>query len=97
MNPEQVEHELNNRKSAEVMVVRPGFGTQSDSWVGILTVTHCGFPMIFQVQSERGATIFRSDDVASVNEIRVAGGKLQFIIRLKGPSDYIGKVANVTA
>jgi hypothetical protein len=48
--------------------------------------------MIFQVASDRGATIFQGDDVASV-EIKKAVGMLnqteQLLIRLKGPTDYM--------
>lgn len=86
MNAEQLEHELNNRRGAVVMVVRPGFGTQSDSWIGTLTVTHRECPMIFQVQSDVNATIFRSDDVTSIEPYRNA--ETDCIIRLKGPLDY---------
>lgn len=91
MNSEQLEHVLNGRVGAVVMIVRPGYGTQSDSWVGTLTVTRKDFPMIFQIQSERGATIFRSDDVINVEPSRSA--EADCIIRLKGPIDYRGQPA----
>lgn len=91
MNIERLEHELNNRKGAIVTVVRPGYGTQSESWIGILSVTHAGFPMIFQVVSERGATIFRGDDVISVEDTDNHDGEPKLLIRLKGPNDYRGK------
>ena len=94
MNAEQLEHELNIRKDAGVMVVRPGYGTQSESWEGILTVTHRDFPMIFQIQSPRGATIFRADDVEKIEEKRIGGNEWQFIIRLKGPNDYMRQTVN---
>ena len=91
MNVEQLEHELNLRKGTLVMVVRPGYGTQSESWVGTLSVTHKDCPMIFQVQSERGATIFRGDDVVSVEDIsnHEEQHAPQLLIRLKGPNDYM--------
>jgi len=93
MNPEQVEHELNNRKGAIVMVVRPGYGTQSDSWVGTLTVTHADFPMIFQVAcaNDSMCMIFRADDVTNVEP---TNKYTCLIIRLKGPLDYLNKLVN---
>ena len=94
MNAEQIEHELNNRRGAEVTVVRSGYGTQSDSWIGTLSVTHPDCPMVFQVQSPLSATIFRADDVLNVEEKRVGGNEWQFIIRLKGPNDYISLPVN---
>lgn len=87
MNVERLEHELNTRRGAVVMVVRPGFGTQSDSWVGTLTVTHRDFPMIFQVKSEGMTMIFRGEDVTSVEPSRDA--EADCIVRLKGPNDYM--------
>jgi hypothetical protein len=90
MNPEQVEHELNNRKGAMAMVVRPYFGTQSDSWIGVLTVTHRDFPMIFQVKGDAMTTIFRADDVVNIEPARNADA--DFILRLKGPLDFLPKL-----
>ncbi len=87
MNVELIEHELNTRRGAVVMVVRPGFGTQSDSWIGTLTVTHREFPMIFQVKSEGMTMIFRADDVVKIDPSRDA--EADCIVRLKGPSDYM--------
>lgn len=91
MNIEQIEHELTNRKGALVTVVRPGYGTQSDSWDGRLMLSGNEFPIIFQVVSQESATIFGSDDIADV-ELRPAVGMIrqeeQIIIRLKGPYDY---------
>ena len=95
MNVEILEHELNLRNGAAVMIVRPGFGTSSDSWEGILTVTHRDFPMIFQVKAPRGATIFRGDDVVSVENTLV--NQPSILIRLKGPMDYLGRPVNVNA
>lgn len=95
MNTEQIEHELNNRCGSFVSVVRPGYGKQSDSWVGYLSVTRRDFPMIFQVISTKGATIFGSDDVSDLekkNEPELQEGRVGdcevLIIRLKGPFDY---------
>lgn len=89
MNIEQIEHELNSRNGAFVSVVRPGYGKQSDSWVGFLSVTRRDFPMVFQVQSETSATIFGSDDVTSVEDIRThEENRPSLLIRLKGPHDY---------
>lgn len=90
MNVEQLEHELNIRKGAAVIVVRPGFGTQSESWEGILTLCNRNaFPLIFQVQAPRGANIFRADDVVSVENTLT--NQPSILIRLKGPNDYLGR------
>ena len=93
MNVEILEHELNLRRGAIVMVVRPGFGTQSDSWVGTLTVTHADFPMIFQVAcaNDSMCMIFRADDVTNVEP---TNKYTCLIIRLKGPLDYLNKLVN---
>jgi hypothetical protein len=98
VNVEQLEHELNLRMGAAVMVVRPGYGTQSESWEGILTVTHRDYPMIFQVQAPRGADIFQGNDVTAVEDIDDHNGGPKLLIRLKGPMNYLGRIAeNVTA
>ena len=94
MNAEQIESELNNHSGEFVTVVRPGFGGQSDSWVGYLSVTHRDIPMIFQVQSETSTTIFKSDDVTEVEDItdHEQSGAPTLLIRLKGPLDYRGQL-----
>ena len=91
MSPEQIEYELVTHQGAMVSVVRPGYGKQSDSFAGRLTVVNETYPPKFQVSNELSATLFVADDVASL-EIKKADGMLfqenQIIIRLKGPMDY---------
>lgn len=71
------------------LVVRPSFGTQSDSWIGVLTITHRDVPMIFQVKGDALTTIFRADDVVKIEPSRNADA--DFILRLKGPLDFLLK------
>ncbi len=74
--------ELMNGKT--VTLVRPSFGTQSDSWVGdLLLYDTTTYPVKFQVASSGRATIFTHDDVKSTRL-----NKNEFIITLKGPLDY---------
>ena len=98
MNVEILEHELNLRNGALVMAVRPYFGTQSESWEGILTITHRDYPMIFQVQAPRGASIFQGNDVMAVEDIDNHDGGPKLLIRLKGPMNFLGRIVeNATA
>jgi hypothetical protein len=96
VNVEQLEYELNLRNGAAVMAVRPLFGTQSESWEGILTVTHRNFPMIFQIQAPRGANIFQADDIVNVEDIDNHNGGPKLLIRLKGLMDSLGKLSSYT-
>ena len=78
---EVIEHKLHQLNGQPVVVVRPGFGTQSDSWSGTLnTIEANEYPYRFQFRSIGSATIFTADDVVSIE---------QKTIRLKGPSDYV--------
>lgn len=98
MNAEQIEHELVNRSGAEVTVVRPGYGSQSDSWRGFLKASTGDYPVIFQVQSPLSATIFKAEDITDVEDItdhEDVGPTA--IIRLKGPEDYRNRLSPVTA
>ena len=98
MNAEQIEHELVNRSGADVTVVRPGYGSQSDSWRGFLKASTNAYPVIFEVISPLNATIFKADDVIKVEDItdhEDVGPTA--IIRLKGPEDYRNRLTPVTA
>ena len=88
MNAEQTEYELVAHQGAMVTVVRPGYGKQSDSFVGRLTVVNDNYPPRFQVANELYATIFMSDDVVSFSSKKKDDGEYEVIIRLKGPTDY---------
>lgn len=81
---ELIEHELNQLNGKLVVMVRQGFGTQSDSWNGIIETQTNAYPLQFQVKAVSGYTIlFTAEDV---KKIEVS------IIRLKGPSDYVAKL-----
>ncbi len=82
--------ELMNGKT--VTLVRPSFGTQSDSWVGdLLLYDTTTFPVKFQVAANGMATIFTVEDVASTKLLEVenpATNCPRLVITLKGPKDY---------
>ena len=91
MNIEQIEAELSSLNTKNVIIVRPNFGKQSDSWQGILFVytepTHIKFEMV--CSSGGFSMIFEADDV-----IKIELNKSEKIIRLKGPQDYINLTVN---
>jgi hypothetical protein len=87
MNVEQTEHELVLLHSEVVVLVRPGYGTQSDSWVGVLTVINSDYPPKFQLSIPHTAILFMADDVSKI-DLPLAG-RTEKIIRLKGPQDYL--------
>jgi hypothetical protein len=81
-----MEHELNLLNGKTIVIVRDGFGTQSDSWVGQLTVLPEKYPLGFHFQSTDFAIYFTADDVLKLDDsIDKITAK---IIRLKGPNDY---------
>ena len=86
MNPEQIEHELTLLHDKIVVVVRPGYGTQSDSWGGQLTVLNGNYPPKFHFAAAGMAILFTADDVTTLDN--GVDGKVDRIIRLKGPHDY---------
>lgn len=95
MNAEQIEYELTASQGAMVTVVRPGYGTQSDSWPGRLSVVTDNYPSRFQVSNECWAMLFYVGDVSSFSrKLRPLkdGGEYEVIIRLKGPDDYRQKL-----
>ena len=88
-----IERELVKNHRQVVCVVRPSFGSQSDSWNGQLYAETSEYPPKFQVQTNIGSTRFEASDVASV-EVRYTGEhEPRFIIRLKGQADYVGQHA----
>jgi hypothetical protein len=86
VNVEQTEHELTLLHDKIVVVVRPGYGTQSDSWVGVLTVISNDYPPKFQFSVPNMAILFTVDDVSKLDAPLT--GRTEHIIRLKGPADY---------
>lgn len=98
---ERIEHQLNQICQAKALtgnvadVVRQGFGTQSDSWVGYLSVVDDGFyPLKFQFQYAGGAILFTADDVIRIDPPKNPNDERnnQPIIRLKGPQDYASQL-----
>ena len=77
MNENLIEHLLVELKGQLVIVVRPMFGTQSDSWTDTLIVHDKEYPLQFEVRG----TLFYVSDVSSIE----SAGE---IIRLKGPHEY---------
>ena len=83
MTSEQCEFELSQLHGKRVSIVRPYYGTQSDSWSGDLYVMHGDYPYKFQFHSSINI-LFTAEDVSKV-EVRIPTP----IIRLKGPQYYI--------
>lgn len=86
MSNEKLEHELHLLSGKQVTVVRPGFGTQSDSWGGIINSVTEDWPIKFLFVSIGNQIIFRVEDVV---KIEFSGG--MNVIRLKGPHDYVSQ------
>ena len=86
MHAEQIEHELVLLHGKMVVLVRPGYGTQSDSWIGELTVINKDYPPKFHFAVPNTAILFMVDDVSNLEP--PIDGRTEKIIRLKGPADY---------
>jgi len=71
---------LNNKR---VVIVRPFFGTQSDSWAG--TLVKLDYADKFQFSAFNYSVIFESSDVDLIDDD---------IIRLKGPYMYVLSLQN---
>jgi len=72
-----------------VILVRPSFGTQSDSWRGdLLPYDTTTYPVKFQVATNEMATIFTIEDVKSTKLLDYEEDTPRMIITLKGPKDY---------
>lgn len=92
---EQLEHQLNLLSKSVVIVVKPGFGTQSESISGYLTTISTSYPIKFHLSAEGINMIFTADDVVkldSVTDERFEDGKCP-VVRLKGPMDYLHVVS----
>lgn len=88
MNTEVLEHNLHLLSGKQVTIVRPGFGTQSDSWSGIVNSQTEDWPIKFLFVSTGIQILFQVEDVLSV---------VGDVIRLKGPDDYIADLENEEA
>lgn len=80
---ELLEHNLHLLSGKQVTVVRPGFGTQSDSCGGIINSLTEDWPIKFHFVSTAGNQIlFQVEDVLRIEPAEFP------VIRLKGPQDY---------
>jgi hypothetical protein len=89
---EVIEHELNQLNGQAVVVVRPGFGTQSDSWTGVLETQGNAYPLQFCFRSAGQSIVFTAEDVTKVEQTasgRVLAGTTIAVVRLKGPQQYM--------
>jgi hypothetical protein len=89
MDKEVMEHELVLMAGNVITVVRPYFGTQSDSWIGELMV-HSEYPIKFEMRSPTHSLLFTIEDVASFQDTSNLSIRVPYkaIIRLQGP-DYV--------
>jgi hypothetical protein len=85
-NSEQIESELVSLNNKTVIVVRPNFGAQSDSWGGQLTMLNTNYPPKFHFSATGMAIFFTVDDVVKLDP--PVDNRTEKIIRLKGPHDY---------
>lgn len=83
---ERLEHELHLLNGKTVSIVRPGYGTQSDSWVGVLNSVTETYPVRFHFVSNGQSIVFEVEDVVRIDP--PVDLDMTPIIRLKGPQDY---------
>lgn len=93
-NNEQMESELVSLNNKIVVIVRPGFGSQSDSFVGELIILN-GYPIRFHFRQEGKAILFTIEDVIKLED--PLDNQTKKTIRLKGPYDYREAYQNVNA
>lgn len=87
---EQLEHALNLLDGQLVSVVRPGYGSQSDHWCGVVNSLGVDYPIRFHFVSPNQQIIFEAEDVVRIDSPKNPGGEYnnEPVIRLKGPQDY---------
>lgn len=93
MNSEQIEHKLMQIiNSKRVDVVRPFFGTQSDSWSGTLRLDGAidVYPIYFYFYPMAGGSSIRftAEDVLRIDDPPQHAKFSDGTIRLKGPQHY---------
>ena len=93
MSIEQNEAELCALNGKIVIVIRPGFGQQSDSWMGHL-VSDNSYPRKFTFSSNDLVMIFFAEDVMKLDNSK--SEDVEKIVRLKGPSDYAKTYSEIT-
>ena len=82
-----LENKLDLMQGTNVIIVRPVFGTQSDSYCGQISTAGKLVDMLkFQVQCVGICILFTAMDVSATELVN--DGKISLIIRLKGPNDY---------
>lgn len=79
---EELEQKLCLNHGKKTILIRPGYGTQSESLVGTLEVFTETYPIRFGVASLTHNVLFTVNDVTSLDE------NSDLIITLKGPKDY---------
>jgi hypothetical protein len=100
MGTELIEHELSQLHNKTVVVIRPNYGSQSDSWVGYLSVLNgTDYPIRFHFAGAGMAILFTVDDVEKLEEQNGLNSdrSVDKIIRLKGPHDYSESYKTVDA
>jgi hypothetical protein len=83
-----MEYELSQLNGKRVVIIRPGYGTQSDSWGGSLVVLGEEYPPRFHFSGVGMAILFSVEDVRKLEEPANELKEVNKIIRLKGPHDY---------
>ena len=85
---ERIEHELHQLDGTSVVIVRPGYGTQSDSWIGVIKSLTSSYPIQFHFKTPSDhQIIFYAEDVSKVEQPTFEPA----VVRLKGPRDYIAQ------
>ena len=87
---ERIEHELHQLDGTSVVIVRPGYGTQSDSWIGVIKSLTSDYPIKFHFTSASQQIVFQADDVVKVEHPTFEPE----VIRLKGPQDYVAPLVH---
>jgi len=93
MTDEVLEAELSKLNGKVVYVVRPMFGSQSDSYMGTLWVQNKKYPLQFLVNAASLVMLFTTDDVSTIEPPKNDG--YSKIIRLKGPHNYKEKYEEI--
>jgi len=79
---EEIEQKLCLNNGKKVILIRLGYGTQSESLMGTLDVFTETYPIRFGVASLGVNVLFTVEDVKSLDE------NSDLVITLKGPKDY---------
>lgn len=88
VNKELIEHELNLLEGESVILVRPEYGTQSDSWNGKIKVSTGTYPLEIQFFTDCMTILFTVNDVVNIESLPNYNNIISKVIRLKGPHQY---------